>query len=84
MRSTFKYQITMAILDLTRLTIGFTPGGRFPSRQGLAPGPCHLHRAFGGNPSGHKNHCKTMGTPWENGGLMGFNAILWDFMGFTL
>ena len=27
---------------------------------------------------------KTIGKPWENGGLMGFHGISWDFMGYTL
>ena len=41
----------------------------------------HKGTRVGGEPS--KNHGKTLGKPWENGGLMKFNGILWDFMGFT-
>ena len=45
--------------------------------------PCPAWRpqthAAARDPSGEagENHGRTMGEPWENGGLMGFNGIIW-------
>ena len=57
----------------------------FSAPKGVTPIQGTVRRAswpFGARPKMREDHGKTMGKPWETGGLMGFNGILWDLMGF--
>ena len=70
---------TTTMVYFTGLQVRFAAEWALVERHGGGHFSCHgpkVYQSWAGNPGTPREPGKTIGKPWENGGLMGFNCDL--------